>query len=114
MRMFKGIRNTKSVALPSELGCNSANRGIRGSAPSLEEIPRPHDDPAYIHCRANNRTNCVRPFRVAELILFCLSCAVLIGLLLLVGSLVNSWVQRVSDHVFDNSIWHEPLHSWTQ
>lgn len=114
MRLFKRIGNTKSVTLPSELRCKLANRAIRSSGSSLGENPPSHGCPACIHCRASNSADGVRPFRVTELILFCLSCAVLIALLLLVGSLVHSWAHRVSDHIFDDWVWHEPLNSWPQ
>ena len=100
------------MALPFEPVRESANRSIRGQGSNLSEIPVTYEGQVCIHCGANNGGRPARHFWALDLILGCLSCVLVVSLLLFVGSLLHSWMERTKDHVFDHWVWHEPLDDW--
>ena len=97
--------DTESPSEPAE----NSKHSMRNPGCVLSEIPLPHDGQTCVHYESNDQVQRAKRFWIEELIFGCISGVLLVGLLLFIGSALNSWTERTFDHFFDHWVWHRPL-----
>ena len=113
MTMRNKMKSSRiDIVSPSEPDESAKNHSMRSPDSVLTEIPLPHHGQVCVHCESNNQVHRVKRVWIGELVLGCVSGVLLVGLLLFIGSALNSWTERAFDHFFDHWVWHEPLDNW--
>jgi hypothetical protein len=100
--------------LPSEASADSTIGGIHRPGSVHLKAPVRSDSRVCAHCGVEIGVRNEGPMRAPKLILNCLSCVLLIAVVLCVGYLLNSWAERGFDNLFDHWVWHEPLDDWSK